>query len=213
MVMRVTEVFSSIQGESTHAGRPCTFVRTTGCNQRCTWCDTAYAYSGGTEEPLDRLYSQVAAFGNQLVELTGGEPLLQPEAPRFLAELCDLGYEVLLETGGSLPIAHLDPRVRRILDLKAPSSGMTGNICWENLDHLRDGDEVKFILTDREDFDWAAKIVALYHLTERVPVLFSPAFGMLEPSLLAEWILEGGLPVRLQLQLHKHIWSPAARGV
>lgn len=211
--MRVTEIFSSIQGESTHAGRPCTFIRTTGCNQRCSWCDTDYAYNGGTETPLDQLYAQVAAFGNHLVELTGGEPLLHAEAPEFLATLCDLGYEVLVETGGSLPFAHLDPRVRRILDLKPPSSGMTGNICWENLDHLRKGDEVKFIIAEREDFDWAAKIIALYHLTERVPVLLSPAFGLLEPSLLADWILEGGLPVRLQLQLHKYIWSPAARGV
>lgn len=211
--MRITEIFSSIQGESTHAGRPCTFIRTTGCNQRCSWCDTSYAYHGGVETPLDALYAQVAAFGHQLVEVTGGEPLLQTEAPQFLTGLCDLGYEVLLETGGSLPIAHIDPRVRRILDLKPPSSGMTGNVCWENLDHLRKGDEVKFIITDREDFDWAAKIIALYHLTERVPVLLSPAFDRLDASLLAEWILEAGLSVRLQLQLHKYIWSPAARGV
>ncbi|MDH4228564.1 MAG: 7-carboxy-7-deazaguanine synthase QueE [Nitrospirota bacterium] len=211
--MRISEIFSSIQGESTYAGRPCSFVRTTGCDQRCTWCDTAYAFHGGEEMSLDDLYAAVTACGNELVEVTGGEPLLQPEVPEFTKELCDRGYTVLIETGGSLPIAGLDPRVRRILDLKAPASGMTTRVHWDNLHHLKAGDEIKFVLADRSDFDWAAKVMANHRLTERTTVLFAPVFGVLEPRLLAEWILADRLPVRLQLQLHKYIWSPTARGV
>jgi len=211
--MRVSEIFTSIQGESTHAGRLCTFVRTTGCDQRCTWCDTAYAFEGGTEHTLEALYAAVAARPARLVELTGGEPLLQPDALPFMAGLCDRGYEVLLETGGSRPIHDVDPRVKRILDLKCPGSGMTDHIFWENLGVLRPGDEVKFVIADRGDYDWARDLVTAHGLQGRLPVLFSPAHGLLEPRLLAEWLVADGLDARLQLQTHKYIWSPEMRGV
>jgi 7-carboxy-7-deazaguanine synthase len=210
--MRVTEIFTSIQGESTHAGRSCTFIRTTGCDQRCVWCDTEYAFEGGTEMSLDALFLEVRRRGVPLVELTGGEPLLQPDAPAFLKGLCDLGHEVLLETGGSRPIVGLDPRVKRILDLKCPGSGMTDRVLWDNLDHLKDGDEVKFVIADRRDYGWARDVTAGHGLA-RLPVLFSPVHGVLEPKDLAEWILADRLPVRLQVQVHKFVWSPAARGV
>jgi 7-carboxy-7-deazaguanine synthase len=210
--MRVTEIFTSIQGESTHAGRPCTFVRATGCDQRCVWCDTAYAFEGGTEMSLEALFDQVKRRGVPLVELTGGEPLLQPDAEEFLTGLCDRGHEVLLETGGSRPIAGLDPRVKRILDLKCPGSGMSDRVLWENLPLLKDGDEVKFVIADRRDFEWA-RDVTLGHGLARLPVLFSPVHGKLEPGELAGWILADRLPVRLQVQVHKFVWSPALRGV
>jgi 7-carboxy-7-deazaguanine synthase len=215
--MRISEIFTSIQGESTHAGRPCTFVRTTGCDQRCVWCDTAHAFEGGTDYTLEDLYGEVAARAVPLVELTGGEPLLQPDALPFLAGLCDRGYAVLLETGGSLPIQGVDPRVQRILDLKCPASGMTDHIHWENLDALRPGDEVKFVIADRGDYEWARDLVAAHRLSDRVPVLLSPAHGVLEPRPLAEWLLADGHgfgpAARLQLQAHKYIWSPEMRGV
>jgi len=210
--MRVTEIFTSIQGESTHAGRPCTFIRTTGCDQRCVWCDTAYAFEGGTEMSLEALFDEVKRRGVPLVELTGGEPLLQPDAPAFLEALCDRGHEVLLETGGSRPIAGLDPRVKRILDLKCPGSGMSERVLWENLPHLKEGDEVKFVIGDRADYEWARDVTAGHGLA-RLPVLFAPVHGALGPQALAEWILGDRLPVRLQVQVHKFVWSPAARGV
>lgn len=210
--MRVSEIFTSIQGESTHAGRPCTFVRTTGCDQRCVWCDTAYAFEGGTEMSLEALFGEVKRRGVPLVELTGGEPLLQPDAREFLAGLCDRGHEVLLETGGSRPIAGIDPRVKRILDLKCPGSGMFDRILWDNLAHLKDGDEVKFVIADRHDYEWAREVTAGHGLA-RLPVLFSPVHGVLDPQELAGWILADRLPVRLQVQVHKFVWSPAPRGV
>ncbi|MBI5136463.1 MAG: radical SAM protein [Nitrospirae bacterium] len=211
--MWVSEIFTSIQGESTHAGRPCTFVRTSGCDQRCAWCDTAYAFHGGTEYTLDALHRAVAAAGVKLVEVTGGEPLLQADTPPFLAGLCDRGYEVLLETGGSLPIAGIDPRVKRIVDFKPPSSGMTDLIHWENIGHLKAGDEAKFVIANRADYEWSRDVAAAHALAGRVPVLFSPAFGLQDPATLAEWIIADGLAARLQLQVHKVIWSPSARGV
>lgn len=211
--MQVSEIFASIQGESTHAGRPCTFVRTAGCDQRCTWCDTPYAFEGGRAYTLDELYQAVAAYGLALVEVTGGEPLLQPDMPAFLTGLCDRGYEVLLETGGSLSISGVDPRVKRIVDFKPPASGMTGRIHWDNVRHLRAGDEVKFVLADRADYEWSREVLRAHRLDVRVPVLFSPAFGLLPPRELADWIVADGLPVRMQLQMHKVVWSPTARGV
>jgi len=216
--MRITEIFSSIQGESTHAGRPCTFLRTTGCDQRCVWCDTAYAFEGGTETSVEALLAEVAARPARLVEVTGGEPLLQPDLPELLTALCDRGYEVLLETGGSRPIDRhdggaIDPRVKRIVDLKCPASGMTDRIHWENLDALRAGDEVKFVIADRGDYEWARDLVRAHDLAFRVPVLFGPAFDVLAPRVLAEWILEDGLDVRMQVQVHKMIWAPETRGV
>jgi 7-carboxy-7-deazaguanine synthase len=211
--MRITEIFTSVQGESTHTGRLCTFVRTTGCDQRCVWCDTSHAFEGGTEYTLEALYAEVAARPARLVELTGGEPLLQPDALAFLKGLCDRGHEVLLETGGSRSIAGIDPRVRRIVDLKCPGSGMADRICWENLDRLRPGDEVKFVVADRPDYEWARQVTRTHGLAERLPVLFSPAFDLLPPRALAEWIVADGLDVRMQLQAHKYIWSPEMRGV
>jgi 7-carboxy-7-deazaguanine synthase len=210
--MRVTEIFTSIQGESTHAGRPCTFIRTTGCDQRCVWCDTAYAFEGGTEMSLEALFDEVKRRGVPLVELTGGEPLLQPDAPAFLKGLCDLGHEVLLETGGSRPIAGLDPRVKVVLDIKCPGSGMGDRVLWENLDPLKAGDEVKFVIAGRRDYEWARDVTAKHGLG-RLPVLFSPVHGVLDARDLAGWILADRLPVRLHLQVHKFVWSPAARGV
>jgi len=211
--MRVTEIFASIQGESTHAGRPCTFVRTTGCDQRCTWCDTAYAFDGGRDYSLDDLYEAVAAHGISLVEVTGGEPLLQADMLAFLTGLCDRGHEVLLETGGSQPIAGIDPRVRRILDLKPPASGMTDRIHWPNLADLRRGDEIKCVIADRNDYEWVRQLLVSHDLADHYPVLIAPVFGLMAPRDLADWILSDRLPVRLQLQMHKAIWSPEARGV
>ncbi len=211
--MRISEIFTSIQGESTHAGRPCTFVRTTGCDQRCDWCDTAYAFEGGTEVSLDDLYRQIAAFGVNLVELTGGEPLLQDDLPELLTGLCDRGYEVLLETGGSLPICGIDPRVKRIVDFKPPASGMTDMIHWPNIDRLARTDEAKFVIADRADYDWSKTVLDSHTLAQRCTVLFSPAFGLMDAQQLAEWIISDRLPVRMQLQMHKFIWSPQARGV
>ena len=211
--MRISELFTSIQGESTHAGRPCTFVRTTGCDQRCEWCDTAYAFEGGTEYPLDDLYAQIAAFGVNLIEVTGGEPLLQEQMPEFLSGLCERGYEVLLETGGSLPIEGIDPRVKRIVDFKPPASGMTGLIHRPNIDQLTGTDEAKFVIADRADYDWSKQLLNSHRLEQRCAVLFSPAFGLMDARQLAEWIISDRLPVRMQLQMHKFIWSPQARGV
>jgi 7-carboxy-7-deazaguanine synthase len=211
--MRVSELFTSIQGESSHAGRPCTFVRTTGCDQRCGWCDTAYAFEGGAEYSLDDLYNKVAEYGVNLVEVTGGEPLIQPDMPEFLTGLCDRGYEVLLETGGSQPIDSVDHRVKRIVDFKPPGSGMTDLIHWPNIDHLKAGDEVKFVLKDRADFEWAVDVIRAHDLGSKVTILLSPLFGLMAPEALAEWIITEKIPARLQLQMHKFIWSPQARGV
>ncbi len=211
--MRVTEIFHSIQGESTYAGLPCTFVRLTGCNLRCTYCDTAYAFYGGEELSIDEVVSRVKRFGGQLLEITGGEPLLQREIYPFSERMLDDGYKVLIETGGSLDISNLDPRIIRIMDLKTPGSGHEHSNRWSNIDHLRAGDEVKFVICDRSDFDWARRIIERYQLNQRVTVLFSPAFECCRPRELAEWILQEGLDVRMQIQLHKYLWDPQTRGV
>ncbi len=211
--MRVTELFHSIQGESSFAGRPCTFVRLTGCPLRCTWCDSTYTFSGGVEMTLDEVLAQVRAFGCLLVEVTGGEPLHQPEAFPLIARLCDEGYEVLVETSGAIDIAPLDRRARVILDVKCPGSDMMDRMDWRNLAQLTSRDEAKFVIKDRADYDWALAVLNRYDLTSRCTVLFSPVFGALEPRLLAEWMLADKLPVRFQLQLHKFIWAPDMRGV
>lgn len=205
--LRVTEIFHSIQGESTFAGRPCVFVRLTGCQMRCRWCDTEYAFHGGVWRSRDEVLDAVAAFGCPLVEVTGGEPLLQPGTPALLAALCDRGHEVLLETGGGLDIGGLDPRVRRIVDVKCPGSGEAGNNRWENLDLLRPTDEVKLVVADEADYLWARRIVEEHRLARRCPVLLSPVAGELDPRRLAEWILRDRLPVRLQVQVHKVLWG------
>ena len=212
-MLRVTEIFHSIQGESTHVGRPCVFVRLTGCNLRCVWCDTAYAFHGGSSRSIEEIVETVRGFGCRLVEVTGGEPLAQAEAIPLLARLLEEGYEVLLETGGSLPIEAVPAGVRRIVDVKCPRSGESGRNRWENLDRLRSGDELKFVIADREDYEWARASVRERDLAERVPVLFSAVHGRLDPGALAGWVLEDRLPVRVQLQMHKILWPGVERGV
>ncbi|MFO0775049.1 MAG: 7-carboxy-7-deazaguanine synthase QueE [Nitrospiraceae bacterium] len=211
--MRVTEIFHSIQGESTFAGRPCVFVRLTGCPLRCTWCDTTYSFYGGEERTLDEVLQAVAAFGCPLVEVTGGEPLAQPEALPLLRALCDAGYTVLLETSGAIDTSAVDPRVRIILDVKCPGSGMSERMHWPSVDRLRAEDEAKFVIQDRADYEWAKAVVQARGLAARCPVHFSPVHGTQDFRELAEWILADRLGVRFQVQLHKLIWSPDMRGV
>ena len=212
-MIRVTEIFHSIQGESTFAGRPCVFVRLTGCPLRCAWCDTDYAFYGGTEKSIDDILSKVRKYGCRLVEVTGGEPLAQPNAVLLLSWLCEEGFTVLLETSGAVDTSLIDPRVHIILDVKCPGSGMMDRMHWPNVDRLRCQDNAKFVIQDRADYEWAKAVVARHMLTDRSQVLFSPVFGVLDPRQLAEWILADRLPVRLQLQMHKHIWAPDMRGV
>lgn len=213
MPLRVNEIFHSIQGESTHAGRPCVFVRLTYCNLRCRYCDTEYAFFEGIERPLDDIVTEVGRYGCRLVEVTGGEPLIQKETIALLERLLDAGHEVLLETSGAWPIENVPDGVRIIMDLKTPGSGMVARNRWENLRHLDADDEIKFVICDRGDYEWARGVVGEHGLAERHTVLFSPSWGEVDSRELAEWILADGLPVRLQLQIHKHIWSPTARGV
>ena len=211
--MRVTEIFHSIQGESTFAGRPCVFVRLTGCPLRCTWCDTEYAFYGGSDVSLEAIVDRVRSYSCPLVEVTGGEPLAQSECLPLLARLCDEGLTVLLETSGALETAGVDPRAHIILDVKCPGSGMSDRMHWPNVERLRPHDEAKFVINDRADYEWAKERVERFQIDRRCPVLFSPVFGTLEPRQLAEWVLADRLPVRYQLQLHKLIWSPDMRGV
>ncbi len=212
-MLKVTEIFHSIQGESTHAGRPCVFIRLTGCPLRCTWCDTAYAFYGGRDLTEDDVIAQVRAFGCPLVEVTGGEPLSQPDAFPLLTRLCDEGFEVLLETSGALDTAGVDRRVHVVLDVKCPGSGMAERMHWPNLQRLASRDEVKFVIKDRGDYEWARDLIRRRDLTARCTVLVSPVFGETDPRQLAEWVLADRLPVRFQLQLHKHVWAPDMRGV
>jgi 7-carboxy-7-deazaguanine synthase len=214
LVLTVNEIYLSVQGESTHVGRPCTFVRLTACDLRCTWCDTAYAFSGGRKMSIDDVMAEVERFGCRLVEITGGEPLLQREASTLMQTLIDRGYEVLLETGGHVPLDDVPDEVRVIVDVKCPGSGEAQRMHWPNLDALSAIDEVKFVIKDRADFDYARDVVLRCRLHERAgAVLFSPVHGVLDPAALAQWILQAGLPVRLQLQLHKYIWGDDARSV
>ena len=209
----INEIFHSIQGESGHMGRPCVFVRLTYCNLRCSYCDTEYAFYEGTPMDNNEILQKVASYHCKLVEITGGEPLVQEGVHDFMTLLCNEGYEVLLETGGSLDISPVDARVKRIVDLKCPSSGMLKKNLYSNIDHLRPTDEVKFVIGNRDDFDWAAETIEKHGLVKRCPVLMSVVFGVLEPVVLAEWILESKLNVRFQLQMHKYIWQPETRGV
>ncbi|MGE4613592.1 MAG: radical SAM protein [Planctomycetota bacterium] len=207
--LRVIEIYASIQGESTRAGLPCTFVRLAGCPLRCRWCDTVYSFSGGEPMTIDEITDEIDGHGIGLIELTGGEPLAQPGAPELLRVLCDRYSQVLLETSGSFPIEELDPRVGVIMDMKAPGSGEESRNLWQNLEHLKAGDELKIVISDRTDYDWAREVVEKHR--PEVPVLFSPVFGELEPSQLSEWMLADRLAVRMQLQQHKYIWDPEAR--
>jgi 7-carboxy-7-deazaguanine synthase len=212
-VLRVNEIFHSIQGESTHAGLPCVFVRLTGCPLRCTWCDTTYAFHEGRWMSIAEVLARVESFGCPTVEVTGGEPLLQAATIPLLEALVAGGYRVLLETGGSLPIEPVPEGVHRIVDLKCPGSGESARNRWENLEVLRPGDEIKFVLAHRDDYLWAARTVRERGLGAGPPVLFSAVHGGLDAGTLARWVLDDRLPVRVQIQLHKHLWPGADRGV
>lgn len=219
-MLKVNEIFYSIQGESSRAGWPCVFVRLAGCDLRCTYCDTAYAFYDGTEYTLDAILEKVRSFGCNLVEITGGEPLLQEEVYPLMKTLCDLGYEVLLETGGHILVDRVDPRVRKIIDMKTPTSGMVMHNSCQNLElavaEASKGwvmSEIKFVLASRSDYEWAKEVIEKYGLIGKVEVLMSVAFESLSPRELAGWVLEDRLKVRVQLQLHKYIWSPDTRGV
>ena len=212
-MLTVNEVFFSIQGEGTRAGQPCVFVRLTGCPLRCTWCDTAYAFHEGSKRSEDEILAEVETFPCRLVELTGGEPLSQPAAFPFITRVLDTGREVLVETSGHVLVEGLDPRAVALLDVKAPGSGETHRMEWRNLDLLKPTDEVKFVIADRHDYEWSRGVAREKGLLERCPVLLSPVHGQLDPGLLARWILDDGLPVRLQVQLHKYLWPGVERGV
>ena len=213
-MLTVNEVFHSVQGESTHAGRPCVFVRLTACDLRCTWCDTPYAFYEGRKRTIDDLMAEVDRFNCDLVEITGGEPLLQDDVYPLMDHLLASGRTVLLETGGHRSIARVPAEVVKIVDVKCPGSGESHRNDWDNLNRLAAHDEVKFVIKDRADYEFARDVLERHQLTSRcAAVLFSPVFGVLDPKILAGWMLSDHVPARLQLQLHKLIWSPDQRGV
>jgi 7-carboxy-7-deazaguanine synthase len=214
-MLRVTEIFRSIQGESTHAGRPCTFVRLTGCPMRCVWCDSEYTFTGGEHFSLDDVMREVHSLGCKLVEVTGGEPLAQKEAFALIKRLCDEGFEVLVETGNYVSTAGLDARAKVILDVKCPASGEAPRNDWSNLERLRaDLDEVKFVVADEGDWLYAKRVIAEQELERRaLAILISPVWGQIDLQQLANWVAASGLNVRMQLQLHKYIWGPDVQGV
>lgn len=205
--MRVTEIFLSLQGESRTVGVPTVFVRLTGCPLRCTYCDTAYAFTGGESMTVDEIVARVRDFAVRHVCVTGGEPLAQAECPELLRRLCDEGFAVSIETSGALDVSTVDPRVVKVLDIKTPASGESERNLWANLERLTSADEIKFVIADRADYDWAKGVLAERALATRCEVLFSPAYGQLAPVELADWIVEDRLPVRFQLQLHKILWK------
>lgn len=209
----IFEIYLSVQGESTHAGRPCVFVRTSGCGLRCTWCDTPHAYSGGTEMSIEEVLDQVRQFHVPLVELTGGEPMEQKAAVPLMQAFLSEGMEVLLETGGHVLLKDVPKAVRKIVDFKAPGSGMAKRNAWENVDFLELHDEIKLVIQDRQDYEWAREEIQSRDLSEKATVLLSPVFESLAPRMLVEWMLEDRLPARLNLQQHKYVWDPKAQGV
>lgn len=212
-MLKINEIYYSLQGESTKAGLPCVFIRLTYCNLRCTYCDTEYAFYEGSDKSIDEIMDEVSKYNCRLVEVTGGEPLVQSEVLPLMEKLCNLGYEVLIETGGSLPIENIDKRVKVIMDLKCPSSKMMKKNRYENIEFLKPTDEVKFVIGTREDYDWSKSIIEKYNLIGKCELLFSIVFGDLTPLTMAEWIIEDNLQVRFQLQMHKYIWKPDERGV
>jgi len=212
-MLTVNEILLSIQGEGSRTGRPCVFVRLTGCPLRCVWCDTAHAFHEGTRRDEGELATEVRRFPTRLLCLTGGEPLAQPASFPFVTRLLDEGWEVVVETSGHVSLEPLDPRAVAIVDVKAPGSGESGRMEWRNLDRLRATDEVKFVIDGRGDYEWSRDLVLDRRLAERCTVLFSPVHGALDPGTLGRWILDDGLPVRLQVQLHKYLWPGITRGV
>ncbi len=211
--LTITEIYSSIQGESSYAGLPCTFIRLTGCPLRCSWCDTVYGFKGGQVRTFPEIMAEVKTLGLPLVELTGGEPLAQPQVCHLMQQLIGDGYTVLLETSGSEPIKDVPRGVHVIMDIKCPGSGMEERNLWDNLEWLKPSDEIKFVIRHRDDYEWALSKIEQFRLTERSRLLMSCAFGLLEPRQLAEWMVADKLKARLNLQQHKYIWSPRARGV
>jgi 7-carboxy-7-deazaguanine synthase len=212
-MLRITEIFHSIQGESTHAGRRCAFVRLAGCNLRCTWCDSAYTFTGGEKMSLEDVLATVRSYGCELVEVTGGEPLAQAECLELIRALCDEGFEVLVETSGSIDIAPVDRRAKLIVDVKCPASGEVERNHWPNLDILEPHDEIKFVIADRGDYEWSRDLVASRSLAESNTVLFSPVWGAMGLKELATWMIDDRVPARLQTQLHKHVWGAEVHGV
>lgn len=211
--MKICEIFASIQGESSYAGMPCTFIRLTGCNLRCLYCDTTYAYEEGMELTEAEIINEVELIGVSLVTITGGEPLLQEETFRLTERLISEGYKVLIETNGTMSIKDIDNRAVIVLDVKTPGSGMWEEIDTSNFDHLKPADEIKFVITDRADYEWSKDMMHKYNLRSKCQVFFSPAFGILLPESLVKWILEDRLDVRLNLQMHKYIYGSERRGV
>lgn len=207
MKLKIHEIFHSLQGESSRVGLPTVFVRLTGCPMRCVYCDTAYAFSGGSNMEISQIMAKVAEYGTQYVTVTGGEPLAQKGCLVLLKELCDAGYNVSLETGGAIDISPVDKRISVILDIKTPDSGELKNNFWSNLQQLKTSDEVKFVLCSRADYDWAKGILSRHQLNQKCPVLFSPVYSQLNPTDLANWIVADQLPVRMQVQLHKILWG------
>lgn len=210
--MKICEIFTSIQGESSRAGTPCTFIRLTGCNLRCSYCDTAYAYEDGREMTEDEILNEAGSAGIKTIEITGGEPLLQEDTLHLIKRLLDEDYAVLVETNGSQDISGIDKRAVVILDIKTPGSGMSGKIKLSNLAYLKPDDEMKFVICSREDYDWSKGFIHEHSLTGKCIILFSPAFGKMDPAELSSWMLRDRLDVRLNLQIHKYIYHPDARG-
>jgi 7-carboxy-7-deazaguanine synthase len=212
-MLKVNEIYHSIQGESTNAGLQSVFIRLTGCNLRCTYCDTEYAFFEGIERSVDEIIEEVKKYNCKLVEVTGGEPLMQDESFELMKKLCDKDFDVMLETAGNILIKEVDERVKIIMDLKCPSSGMMDKNLYENVDHLKKDDEVKFVIGNRKDYDWMKEIISKYDLQNKCALLASVVFGKLEPLTLVNWILKDKLEVRFQLQMHKFIWHPETKGV
>ncbi len=212
-MLKINEIYHSLQGEGSSAGLPCVFVRLTYCNLRCTYCDTEYAFYEGKDKSIDETIVEVKKYDCKLVEVTGGEPLFQSECYDLVKRLCDEGFDVLLETAGNMPIENVDSRVKIIMDLKCPSSKMEKKNLYDNINHIKLKDEIKFVIGSLEDYDWAKDIINKYNLNTKCEILFSVVFGELEPVTLVNWILEDKLDVRFQLQMHKYIWHPETKGV
>ena len=213
MALKINEIYYSVQGESTHAGRPCVFIRLTYCNLRCTYCDSEYAFYEGKDMEITHIMNEIKQWDCNLVEVTGGEPLFQDKCINLLNELVNSNYEVMLETGGSLSISDVPKKVIKIVDFKCPSSAMEKKNLWSIVEDLQPNDEVKFVIGNREDFDWAKDRITEYSLDKICTLLFSPTFEKIDPQLMVEWILAENLPVRMQMQMHKMIWSPDKQGV